>query len=72
MIVVRDARFQVSQEQTHVFLFLPLQFSHCQIDIVLLINGDYTLINVVIADPIQVDLVSWVAFSRGVASIITT
>jgi hypothetical protein len=39
---------------------------------VLLINGVYTLINVVIIDFTQVDLVSWVALSWGVVSIIAT
>jgi hypothetical protein len=35
---------------------------------VLLVDGVYTLANVIIIDPIQIDLVSLVVFSRGVVA----
>ncbi len=49
--IVKIAKFHVSQEQSHVLPPLALQFLHCQVDIVLSINGVHMLANVVIADP---------------------
>jgi hypothetical protein len=48
MVIAKDVGFQISQEQTHVLLPPTLQFSHCQVDGVLSINGVCTLVNVVI------------------------
>jgi hypothetical protein len=47
-----------------------MQFSHHQFDIVLLVDGVYTLTNVVIIDPIRVDLVPQVVISYGVVMIV--
>jgi len=49
--IVKNAKFHVSQEQNHVLPPLALQFLHCQVDIMLSINGVHMLANVVIADP---------------------
>jgi hypothetical protein len=49
--IVKNARFHVSQEQTHVLPPLTLQFSHCQVDVLLLINGVSKLADIVIDDP---------------------
>jgi hypothetical protein len=38
----------------------------------LLVNSVCTLADVVILDPTQVDFVSWVAFSHGVATTVAT
>jgi hypothetical protein len=50
-------RFHFSREYTHVFLPPTLQSLCHQVDIVLLINGVLTLVDLVIANPTQVDLV---------------
>jgi hypothetical protein len=65
-----DVRFHVSQEQTHVLPPHALQFLCHWVDIVLLINGVHTLVDIVIVDPIQVDLVPQVIFSCGVLTIV--
>jgi hypothetical protein len=38
------------------------------VDIVLLVNGIHALVDVVIVDPIRVDLVSWATIFCGVAT----
>ncbi len=43
-----------------------------RINIVLLINIVRTLVDVIIVDPIRIDLVSWATLFRGVATIIMT
>ncbi len=50
--IVKNARFHVSCEQTHVLPPPSLQFSCRQVDIVLSTNGIHTLVDVVIVDPI--------------------
>jgi hypothetical protein len=50
--IVRDMGFHVLQKQTHVLSPLTLQSSCCRIDVVLLIDGVCTSINVVIVNPI--------------------
>ncbi len=49
-----------------------LQSSHQQVNIMLSVDGVYTLADVVIPDPIQIDLVLWVVFSCGVTMTIVT
>ncbi len=49
--IVRDARFHVSQKQTHVLPTPTLQFLCCQVDIVVSIDGVCMLRDVVSADP---------------------
>ncbi len=61
--------FHVSQEQTYVLFPLALQSSRHQVDIVLSVDGVRTLIDVVIDNPIRIDLVSWVVFVHGVMTI---
>jgi hypothetical protein len=72
MTIVKDVRFQVSWKQTHVLLPPTLQSSCFRIDIVLSIDGVHTLVDVVIVDPIWVDLVLQIAIFCGVAMIIMT
>jgi hypothetical protein len=50
--------FYVLLEQIHVLSSFALQFLCCRINIVLLINGVCMSANIVIIDPIQVNLVS--------------
>jgi hypothetical protein len=50
--IVRDARFHVLREQTHVLSPFALQSSRHQIDILLSIDGVCTLVDVVIVDHI--------------------
>ncbi len=45
---------------------------HHQIKIVLTAHGVRMLENVIIIDPTQVDLLSWVVFSYGVTTIVAT
>ncbi len=70
--IVKIAGFHVSQKKIHVISPLALQSSRHRIDIVLLINGVRTLVNVIITNPIWVDLVSRVALFCGVTVTITT
>jgi hypothetical protein len=58
------------QKQTHVLLLPTLQYSCCRVEIVLLVDGVHTLVDVVIVDPTQIDLVLQVVFSRGVVTTI--
>jgi len=51
--IVKNAKFHILRNQTHVISPLTLQVSHCRVDIVLLINGLCTLANVIIADPFK-------------------
>jgi hypothetical protein len=72
VIIARDAKFNVSWKQTHVLPPPTLQSSCHWIDIVLLIDGIHTLANVVITDPIWIDLVSLAIISCGIVATITT
>jgi hypothetical protein len=63
--ITKNAGFHVSQEQTHVLLPPTLQFSCRWIEIVLLVDGVHTLVDVVIVDPIQIDLVLRLFFFMG-------
>jgi hypothetical protein len=47
-----------------------LQSFHWWVDIVLLVDGIRTLVDVIIVDPTQANLVSWAALFRGVAAIV--
>jgi hypothetical protein len=44
--------------------------SHWWVNIVFLVDGIHTLVDVIIVDPTWANLVSWVAFSRGVVVIV--
>jgi hypothetical protein len=68
--IAKNAGFHVSQKQTHVLPLPTLQFLCRQIEIVLLVDGVCTLVDIVIVDPIQIDLVLQVVFSSGVATTI--
>jgi hypothetical protein len=68
--IAKNAGFHVSQEQTHVLLLPTVQFSCRLIEIVLLVDGVHTLVDVVIFNPTQIDLVLQVVFSRGVVTTI--
>jgi len=70
--IVENARFHVSQEQSHVLPPLALQFLPCQVNILLSINGVHMLADVVIVDPTWIDLVSQATFSCGVVTRVTT
>jgi hypothetical protein len=70
--IMKDARFHVLWEQTHIFLPLFLQSFYWRVDIVLSIDGIHTLVDVVITDFIQTYLVSRVALSCGVVVIVMT
>jgi hypothetical protein len=65
-IIMRNARFHVLRKQTHVLLSHTLQSLRCQVNIVLSIDGVRTLANVVIIDPIRVDLASRIVLSHGI------
>jgi hypothetical protein len=53
--------------------FAPaLKSSHNQVNIVLLIDIIHTLVNVIIANPTWIDLVSWAVFFHEVTTIIAT
>ncbi len=66
--IVRNVGFHVLREQIHVFSPFTLQFLHRWVDIVLLVNGVYTLAKIVIANPIQIDLVLWAILYHGVVT----
>jgi len=51
--IAKDAGFQVLWKQTHVLLPPTLQSLCCQVDIVLLIDGVHTLIDIVIVEPFK-------------------
>ncbi len=70
MSIVRDVRFHILQEQTHILRPPSFQFFYQWINIVLLIDSIHTLANVVIVDHIRTDLVSKVAFFRGVVVVV--
>jgi len=70
--IMKDTRFHVLWEQTHIFLQPSLQSFYWQVDIVLSIDGIHTLVDVVITDFIQTYLVSQVALSCEVAVIVMT
>jgi hypothetical protein len=56
--IMKDARFHILHEYTHVFLPHIFQ-STCQwVDIMVLVDGIWALVNIVIADFIQINLVS--------------
>jgi hypothetical protein len=61
--IAKDMTFHVLQEQTHILS--PPFPSHWRVDIVLSVDGIYTLTNVVIIDPTQVDMVSLTTFPMG-------
>jgi hypothetical protein len=66
--IVKIVGFHVSQEQTHV-LFIPCpSFFVPWVDIVLLIDGVYTLAAIIITNRIRVDFISQITHSRGVAT----
>jgi hypothetical protein len=67
---MKDVRFHVLWEQTHIFFPSSLQFFCWWVDIVLSIDGIRTLANVVIADPTQAYLVSRVVVSCGVTVLV--
>jgi hypothetical protein len=67
--IVKDVRFHVLQEQTHVLLLPSLEYFHQRVDIVMLVDDIRTLVNVIIANPIRAYLVSWANFSCGVSMI---
>jgi hypothetical protein len=52
--------------------FCPLLYSsHCQINILLLVDDVHTLANIIIIDPTRVDLVSWtIIFCGGIMTIV--
>jgi hypothetical protein len=56
--IVRNARFHVLWEQTHILPLPFFQSSRQRINIILLVDGICILVDVIIADPIQADLVS--------------
>jgi hypothetical protein len=65
--IVRNAWFHVLWEQAHI-LPLPSFQSCCQwVNIVLLVDGIHILADVIIANPIQANLVSQATLSHGVA-----
>jgi hypothetical protein len=66
---VKDVGFHVLRKQTHILLSPSLHYFCWWIDIVMLVDDICTLANVIIVKPIQIDLVSWVALSHGVAMI---
>ncbi len=51
MAIVRNARFCVLRDQTHILLLPTLQYSFRRIDIVLYVDGVCMLVNIVIVDP---------------------
>ncbi len=51
--IVRNVRFYVLRDQTHVLLFPTLQYSCHQIDIVLYVDGVCMLVDIVIVDPLE-------------------
>lgn len=59
-------------KQTHVLLPHTLQFSCCQINIVLLVKGICMLVGIVIINPTWIHLVLWVVFSCKFVVIVTT
>ncbi len=64
---MRNIGFHVLHEKIHVFL---LYRKLKQVDIMSLVDDICTLANVVIANPIRIDLVSSVASFRRVVSIV--
>jgi hypothetical protein len=68
--IVRDARFHILQEQTHILQPPSFQNFHQRVNIVWSIDSICTLDDVVIVDPILTNLVSHVAFFHGVVMIV--
>ncbi len=58
-----------SKNKPHSFVTFSLVFL-LVVDIVLLVDDICTLANVIIVNPIRIDLVSWVTISCGVAMIV--
>lgn len=59
VIIAHDANFHLGQEKFHVFFLNMFNFSHWWINIVVAKDGICTLVDVVIADPMWVDLFPW-------------
>jgi hypothetical protein len=70
--IMKDVKFHVLWEQTHILPPLALKYLHNWVNIVLLIDIVRTLVDVVITDPTRVDLVSRATLSHGVAVTIAT
>lgn len=59
-----------SFRKTKPMSFCPLPYNLCIVKSTLSFDGFCTLVNIVIIDAIRVDLVSWVFFFHGVATIV--
>ncbi len=68
--IMKHAGFHVFWEQTHIFLPSSFQSFHWHVNIILSIDGICMLANVVIVDPTQAYLVSWLVIYCGVAVIV--
>jgi len=62
-IATKNARFHVLCEQIHVLPPSSVQLFHQWIDIVLWDNDICILLNIIIVNPIQIDLVFWIVSS---------
>jgi hypothetical protein len=58
------------EEQSHVLPPPSIKSSYRLVDIVLLMDGICTLVNVIIVDPTRINFVSWVDISHGVLATI--
>jgi hypothetical protein len=56
--IAQNVSFHVGWKQSHVLPLIMFNFSHQQINVVLIKNGVCTLANVVIANIMHVDLLS--------------
>jgi hypothetical protein len=62
---MQDAGFHVAYEQTHVLSPPTFQFSHQLINIMLLVDGIRTLVDVIIVDPIRLGFACCVILRGG-------
>jgi hypothetical protein len=66
--ITQYAGFHVGQEQLHAFPSTTFSSSHRQVDIVFTKDGIRTLTDIVIADPMQVNLFSPSCTTQGFAT----
>jgi hypothetical protein len=63
--IAQNVDFHMKWEKLHAFLSTTFNSSHWRIDIVLTKDGIRTLINIVIANPMWIDLLSWYCASEA-------
>jgi len=70
--IAQDVGFHVGRKQLHAFPSTTFNSSHWWVDIVLTKDGICTLANIVITNPMQMDLFPWSCIIQGFATLDAT